>query len=909
MPPIIHDTWADSLTPHGLELFYSGAWHDITPDLGDDGVRITRGRRQDRDRVPPADMALTLDNTGGKYSPRNPRSSLYGLIGRGTPIRYWVEAGSPRLVIPEAAGAVASTPDSAGLSVTTGDLDVRIDMRRGSWREACTLIGKYRDASNQRSWALCTNGLFLQLLTSTNGIAVVTATSTAVLPHNAGRFSVRVVFDADDGTGHRGYDFYYSETPGLNGPWTQLGGHVTGGVTASLFDSAAPLEVGDSNSLGRIEAEVYSARVSSGSVVASPDFEGQPSGTTSFADAQGNTWTMSGGATLTNQHYRFTGEVVAWPQQWSMKGVAWTPIQCAGVTRRMGQGKAPLKSAYYRGCTSTVAPVDALVGYWPLEDPVGTVAPASGLPGGRFGAVGGSPRFASDSSSFACSASLPIFGAGDSFIGWLNPYTPSGQVQAFLLVNVPDDPPATDQRVFMFTTSGTAYLIDFTVNTSMSWECNVYDPGRNLIGTVGPFTAIPSGPKRLALQLEQNGSDIDVTISYLVPGASSGFFGAGTISGASLGAVRNFAIGADGDLDGWTVGHLTFQDTVNSVWDFFDLLNAHSPETAWQRLDRLAEEEAVTVALVGGNDTESMGYQLQKELLDLLQEAQDTDGGMLYEPRGSADLAYRTRSSIESQRAAVTIQYTGNLLLPFEPTEDDQDTVNRSTVTREGGASYTAEEPAGPLGIVAVGLYDSSATLSLAEDEDTADQASWRVHAGTIDEARWPRIGIDLAHPVIKADTDLIRDVLTMDLGDRLVVWNLPEWLPPFDVDQIVQGYTEVITPKRYKLTLNCTPASVYRVGVYNTDEARYSGEGTVTAEALDATETGVDITCPAALRWGHDDGDYLIVIGGEVMQVTAVSGTGTAQTMTVVRSINGVAKTHSIGAAVDLYLPVYYGL
>lgn len=67
-----------------VELFYSGAWQDITADVDtvqSPGVSIERRRGQ------PAVCRMTLRNTGDKYSPRNPNSVLYGLVGRNTPIR------------------------------------------------------------------------------------------------------------------------------------------------------------------------------------------------------------------------------------------------------------------------------------------------------------------------------------------------------------------------------------------------------------------------------------------------------------------------------------------------------------------------------------------------------------------------------------------------------------------------------------------------------------------------------------------------------------------------------------------------------------------------------------------------------------------------------------------------------
>jgi hypothetical protein len=63
-------------------------------------------------------------------------------------------------------------------------------------------------------------------------------------------------------------------------------------------------------------------------------------------------------------------------------------------------------------------------------------------------------------------------------------------------------------------------------------------------------------------------------------------------------------------------------------------------------------------------------------------------------------------------------------------------------------------------------------------------------------------------------------------------------------------------------------------------------------------------------VRWGHDDGDYRIIIGGEEMTVTAVTAPSAGQqTFTVVRAVNGVVKSHLTGAAVNLAAPTRYGL
>lgn len=76
-----------------VELFYSGVWNDVSPWLSDDGITITVGRSDEGGQPDPSRCVLRLKNADGRFSPRNPRSPLYGLIGRNTPLRVRVTIG------------------------------------------------------------------------------------------------------------------------------------------------------------------------------------------------------------------------------------------------------------------------------------------------------------------------------------------------------------------------------------------------------------------------------------------------------------------------------------------------------------------------------------------------------------------------------------------------------------------------------------------------------------------------------------------------------------------------------------------------------------------------------------------------------------------------------------------------
>lgn len=91
-----------SVVPILVELAhdYGGVWEDITSyvDMGDgSNITITRGRQNEGSTVEATRITLRLNNKDGRFSPRNPRSPLYNLIGRNTPLRVTVD-GSVRAI-------------------------------------------------------------------------------------------------------------------------------------------------------------------------------------------------------------------------------------------------------------------------------------------------------------------------------------------------------------------------------------------------------------------------------------------------------------------------------------------------------------------------------------------------------------------------------------------------------------------------------------------------------------------------------------------------------------------------------------------------------------------------------------------------------------------------------------------
>jgi hypothetical protein len=75
-----------------VELYYDGAWQDITADedVFTAPITIKRGQSDEATQLRPASIALQLNNADDKYRTSNPVSPLYGKAGRNTPVRVTV---------------------------------------------------------------------------------------------------------------------------------------------------------------------------------------------------------------------------------------------------------------------------------------------------------------------------------------------------------------------------------------------------------------------------------------------------------------------------------------------------------------------------------------------------------------------------------------------------------------------------------------------------------------------------------------------------------------------------------------------------------------------------------------------------------------------------------------------------
>lgn len=920
-----------------VEIYVNGAWSDISPDLRrSTPIEIDRGRSDEPSRAQPATVTFELKNEhenpilDGRYTPGNPESPHYPDWGRRTPVRITVPGGTPHLATDGTAANHASTPDAASLDVT-GDIWVAAEVAVEPWIDytggfAQSIIGKWETAGNQGAYELVADGNAIYLYWTPDGTVANRRGHGAVMTPIAGdgRMAVAAHLDVNNGAGGYTLRFYVAET--RNGPWSQIGATVTGPAITSIFASTAPLKVSGPNYQAR-PMRVYWAEVrsgnSTGTVVANPDFSAQTPGVTSFVDtaAVPKTWTMQGTAAVTDRTIRFHGAVDAielhWPHPTPRDdpnpGVARATVTASVELRRMVQGHKPIDSTLKRGVTAPTRTAN-IIAYWPHEDGRDATRLGSPIPGVAPMTIRGAYQLASDS-TLSSSAPLLHVANGDR-IYQAAPIRPIPQVPGvnwevtrFFRIDEPIANPDST-RLIAVDTNGLVATWRIGIN-----DTGVFISGRDSDDAVIVSTNFPSDPRFfdtwaiIVLEVDDDGVNVDWAVS-LIPIPLGAVFGtSGTFVG-NTGIPTYYRNGITGPPSGVSLGHLIVSTGLNIGW-LAGADTAWVGETAAHRFHRLCREEHIQHAIVGDPTvrdffrgdpavSEPMGPQRQLPLLDLMQECADTDAGRFYESRTGPAVVFRARHTMHNQDPAVTFDVRQRgMTQPFNPVLDDQRLVNHMEVTRVDGATAvaTTDPEPGPSD-----LYDDAIEVNVKSDRQLPDQASWRLHQRSSDELRYPAWNAGLR----QAGPGVARAWSEVEPGDKLRADGLPAQLQE-TVDGLLAGWRETLDFFGWGLSINSTPAGPWEVGIRDDDErGKRDTAGSELAASIDADDTSATVATTLGPLWTTDAAEFPfdLNIGGEQITVTAISGASSTQTFTIVRSVNGVSKSHAAGADVRLWRP-----
>ncbi len=643
-----------------------------------------------------------------------------------------------------------------------------------------------------------------------------------------------------------------------------------------------------------------------------------------------------------NSSVRFVGEVESWPQRSNVKGTdVWSPIVANGILRRLnapGTTK-PAWSAMRRHLTVSQAGLadTGLVDYWACEE-----APEADRLTTTYGTAGFTIVHAGIRPSSLTgplgSTDLPIISnalpQGATF--QMSPMTDSGVWIVHTAIQLPPD--SEDFLIVVENANHGTHVVQFDL-PGLQIVYTVTDQAGATVNTGNVVLTDQSGIAGRWVSVSI-GSDLGDTTSAVEIRNRAGEDQSEFVAFIALGgAVHNGGLGSgrinliNNSSTGQEVGFGHVAAYNDASLDYFaqpaalaTALHGNVNEQAHERIERLCAEEGLTIATDGATSA-LMGQQRAAPVVDLLFDCAAADGGVLYETRDTLGLTYRALVDLYNDASDLDVNYAagGELTPPLDPVEDTQLTGNDITVTRFNGGGYRVTRDTGPLNTQepaadpqGVGRYRRDIGLYLNLDAQVPTRAGWELNLGTWDEARYPSINISPTAMLVDAKSALAADALAVDLTDRITVSQPPPHLPPEDIVQIVQGYTETIGSHVWDMTFTTSPARPYDVTVIengggNVSRLSPTETGTTTNEALDSTETGVDILS-TDVAWvdtaGHaSDFPFDIMIGGERMTVTAITGTTLSQVMTVTRSVNGVGKSHATGAQVLLFQPTVLAL
>jgi hypothetical protein len=611
----------------------------------------------------------------------------------------------------------------------------------------------------------------------------------------------------------------------------------------------------------------------------------------------------------------FTGYVDELAPSWDESTkIAIVNVTAHGTIQRLNQGDQKIKSNM-AGATTDDTFADTLVGYWPMTDLEKSVGGASGLANGSPMTVQGTMNWAAYS-DFDCTEPIATFTAGSNISAPVS--TTSTSDMAFRSLLFPAAAIADNQAMFQFVMQGGTlgfWHIRYTTSGGMRLTASNASGTQVYDGGAGPF-GIDSRPLQIGLDLSQNGADVDWDLWIIYRGDDGQIhilLTNGTAASFTMGKCVGFSAGGNGTMTDWAIGQIGINNDLSWLYGPTQTLlifTGFEQEYAHERIQRICDEAGVPLTInAAGGSLVSMGPQPNgATLLDAIAECEAVDHGLIYDGEAFG-LVYNTRDWLENASVGMALDIRdGHVMPPFEPLENTRLVRNDITVTRKQGSSARLTQPAGqPYAVADVGKFAETVTLNLESDGSVLNHAGWLLHVGTVDSDRYTSLNLDLSASPSLAATWLTKSFI----GARITVTGLPD-TGGEDADLLVEGISTVIGPQDWAVSLNCSPAIVYDVGVLNDVADNYStheavldtGTSTVGTNAvLGATSLSVSTTA----LWTTTAGDlplYLWVDGRKI-RVTAISGSSSPQTFTV----DALPANVSAGAQVRLWTQSYLAL
>jgi hypothetical protein len=599
-----------------------------------------------------------------------------------------------------------------------------------------------------------------------------------------------------------------------------------------------------------------------------------------------------------------------WPVRWTGPDINdYIPISAYGYTSTIGQDdltvswvRRHFEPAAIEGC------------YWPVEDgsDASMVAPTQAAMPSMV--ISGLVDLGTYTGTYVRSQPIATLRAGGSLTGLVQPYA-DGSNYYRSLHNIPTGG-LTNGADLIYLSFSSGYKLRVAYGTGGTLTTTLELAGA-VVDTVGPISyALDGTDFPITIDLVQSGADVNYTL------ATFGSF-AHTFTSVTLGHCAQVRIGGGTvSAEGFSVGHIFIDDTAvggytypngaaSISWLPYSYATAESgltpPTSAFATVchEALIPFDNVFPAA----DTQHVGPQPAGSTLDMLTRCEEAGEGQMIDRRNGY-VGLDILSTRYNLGVAMTLPYKD--LMELEPNSGSRDVVNVVTVARStasgSGSSATSEVLSGPLGsdrVTGIGPRRRRYSRNLSTDDALPNHAGWLTYSQTINEQRF-RILLNL-----RDKPSYVTQWLACDIGSRVQITSPPAiQTGPAPLDLILEGYVETIDGVEWNVEMWLMPYAPYMAVEIESgpDSTSRIAADSVLAAAYAATDTSLSVTSTnASARW-IDSATYAskfpitIVIAGERMTCTAITGTTATQTFTVTRGLDGVTKALPISSPVRVY-------
>lgn len=594
-----------------------------------------------------------------------------------------------------------------------------------------------------------------------------------------------------------------------------------------------------------------------------------------------------------------TPDYVAGPPQ---RGYGWTDLKAAGVLRRIGQWSKTLQSPmrqWIGGYTN-------LRGYWPLEDGKNATQLTNAAPNGAAGYVTRGITFAAADGP-AGSDSVIEVAAGAVWGGNIRSMSSTAGYQLAWVCDFTDATLTAAQQPMI--TWKTANGLTYTWNVSTgSYAMRVQRADGTYIidnATLFGTGAEPQHWIAFRIKVSQVAGNVQLEIAWY-PQDSSVLYG---VTHTFAGSVSRPTSWKGGAIDKQHMGHLLFlagtTDNLQS-YSYYAAFDGYNGERAADRFSRLCSQEGIPYVIMGtASDTQLMGRQRVATFMDHLKEIASTDDCLIFDRKDNNGVVLRTRRDLYNLTPDLALTWPTDIGQPFRKVVDDLGISNVVTVKQLDGGEATARLDGGLLGADEIGEEKTDINVNVFSEADLEGLAGYWLNRLSVPGARFPSVVIDC-----DASPALATAAGNVEVGDLLTITGYT----PYLIRLMVIGIETSTNARRRVITYTTVPAEIFAtIGVYDATTSRYDSDTTTLAEDITLTETIWDITS-GDVSWSTADLPYDWTVDGETVRVTAMTApVGTdpgpyTQQATVTRGINGVQKTHLLGAQIRLADPVRWG-